>query len=216
MERHGIDPREGEQTSSRRALDSGAKAQMEDGDSVVDELAEGVKGKLALDESLNFDMDGELRYFGPTSGRLEFQGSSGALDAFGQGRVSGLDCRDSIITDLDIIGFSRPIQEHLIALYFTWEQPWFAVVDEDLYRQSMNRCGRYWSPLLHVAILAVGSRYSDRIDVRSDSNNPNTAGKMFLEQAKRHLHSEMERPSLTSIQALAIIGTFYIVRCRLV
>lgn len=68
---------------------------------------------------------------------------------------------------------------------------------------------------MHVAILAVGSRYSDRIDVRSDPDDPNTAGKFFLEQAKRRLYSEMERPNLTTIQALAIIGIFYVVRCPL-
>lgn len=213
LERHGIDPREREQPSSKQTLDAGANVKKADENSVIAELAEGIKGKLALDESLDFDKDGELRYFGPMSGRLEFQGSSDALNASEHGRISAITCLDPIITDLDDVGFSRPIQEHLISLYFKWEQPWFAVVDEELFRQSMYRCGRYWSSLLHVAILAVGSRYSDRIDVRSDPDNPNTAGKFFLEQAKCRLHSEMERPSLTTIQALAIIGTFYVVRC---
>lgn len=32
-------------------------------------------GALTLDESMNFDQDGEVRYFGPTSGRLLFQSS---------------------------------------------------------------------------------------------------------------------------------------------
>lgn len=212
LERHGIDPREREQPSAKRTLDSGPTVKKADDDSTIDELAEGVKGKLALDESLNFDKDNELRYFGPTSGRLEFQTSSDAPSASDHGRISAITCLDPIITGLDDVGFSRPIQEHLISLYFKWEQPWFAVVDEDLFRQSMYRCGRYWSSLLHVAMLAVGSRYSDRIDVRSDPDDPNTAGKFFLEQAKRRLHSEMERPSLTTIQALAVIGTFYVVR----
>ena len=212
LERHGIDPREREQPSAKRTLDAGPNMRMGKEDSVVDELAEGVKGKLALDESLNFDKDGELRYFGPTSGRLEFQGSSDAPDASEHDKVSGISCLDPINTDLDDIGFSRPIQEHLISLYFKWEQPWFAVVDEELFRQSMYRSGRYCSSLLHVAILAIGSRFSDRIDVRSDPDDPNTAGKFFLEQAKRRLHSEMERPSLTTIQALAVIGVFYVVR----
>ncbi|OTB06211.1 hypothetical protein M426DRAFT_119884 [Hypoxylon sp. CI-4A] len=32
-----------------------------------------LSGTLSTDESLNFDQDGEARYFGPTSGRLEFR-----------------------------------------------------------------------------------------------------------------------------------------------
>lgn len=72
LERHGIDPREQEQPRSRKASDSGADVKKKDDDYAIDELVEGVKGKLALDESMNFDKDGELRYFGPTSGRLEF------------------------------------------------------------------------------------------------------------------------------------------------
>lgn len=31
------------------------------------------EGTLSLDESVNFDEDGECHYFGPTSGRLGFQ-----------------------------------------------------------------------------------------------------------------------------------------------
>lgn len=39
----------------------------------IDDLSTTLEGALCLDESTNFDRDGEARYFGPTSGRLEFQ-----------------------------------------------------------------------------------------------------------------------------------------------
>ena len=39
----------------------------------VDDLCMTFDGALTLDESLNFDQDGEVRYFGPTSGRLSFR-----------------------------------------------------------------------------------------------------------------------------------------------
>lgn len=38
-----------------------------------EQLCAEFEGALSLDESLTFDRDGEIRYFGPTSGRLEFQ-----------------------------------------------------------------------------------------------------------------------------------------------
>ena len=41
----------------------------------VNELCMTFEGALTLDESLNFDQDGEVRYFGPTSGRLSFRSS---------------------------------------------------------------------------------------------------------------------------------------------
>lgn len=44
------------------------------------------EGALSLDESLTFDQDGEVRYFGLTSGRLDFQPSKSSavcsLNAF--------------------------------------------------------------------------------------------------------------------------------------
>lgn len=39
----------------------------------LDELSLTLNGALTLDESLNFDQDGEVRYFGPSSGRMLFR-----------------------------------------------------------------------------------------------------------------------------------------------
>jgi len=38
-----------------------------------EEICATFEGTLSLDESVNFDADGECHYFGPTSGRLDFQ-----------------------------------------------------------------------------------------------------------------------------------------------
>ncbi|KAL4955740.1 fungal-specific transcription factor domain-containing protein [Aspergillus filifer] len=172
LERNGIDPQEGKASGSTKRQKTEAS---------IDDLTEIFDGRLALDEALNFDGDGEMRYFGPMSGRLQFKSSSS---------ISILGPVDAITAE---VGFSRLIQDHLIELYFAWESPW-----------------RYWSPLLHLSMLAVASRYSHRLDVRSDPHDSNTAGMMFLEHAKPYLHKDIEKPSLTTVQALALIGTFYI------
>ncbi|GAB1200341.1 hypothetical protein APSETT444_009711 [Aspergillus pseudonomiae] len=217
LERHGIDARES-QVPAQLPLDT-KPGRNGDTSSEIDSLAENFKGRLALDESLNFDQDGEMRYFGPTSGRLQFQGSSSnrvSIDgsAFSVSPPDQVSDSYGYIDPIDPItagmGVPKDVQDHLIDLYFRWEQPWYAVVDEELFRESMNNGGRYWTPLLHNCILALGSRYSDRADVRSDPDDPNTAGKAFLEEAKTQLHREMERPSLTTIQALGLIGMVYI------
>lgn len=173
----------------------------------MEALCDQFKGCLALDESLNFDADGEMRFFGPTSGRLQFaaQGVSPEKDSNARVETEPLASKayDAFVP--------TELETHLIDLYFAWEQPWYQIVDEDLFRDSMANRGRYFTPLLLYSILAMGSRYSDRIETRTDANDPNTAGRFFLEQAKTLLHREMERPSLTTIQALGLIGMFYIV-----
>ncbi|KAL4761579.1 Zn(II)2Cys6 transcription factor [Aspergillus foveolatus] len=190
LERHGIDPRKDNE-----------------GGQAIDELTESFEGKLAFEESLNFEKDGELRYFGPTSGRLQFQSSSALHTEETVPSIAYCDRADAVTAE---IGIPEHIQDHLIGLYFTWEHPWFSVVDERLFREDMSSGGRYWSPLLHFSILALGSRFTDRVDVRLDPSDPNTAGKLFLEHAKNFLGKEMETPSLTTIQALVILGMFYI------
>jgi hypothetical protein len=103
------------------------------------------------------------------------------------------------------------LKDHLIDLYFTWEQPWYPVVNEHLFRHSERANGRYCSPLLLNSIMAVGSRYSDGPEVLTDPNDKNTAGRVFLERAEVLLHDQIKRPDITTIQALAILSIAYIV-----
>lgn len=106
---------------------------------------------------------------------------------------------------------SEELQAHLIDLYFEWEQPWFQVVNEKLFRESLICGGRYSSPLLLTCILALGSRYCDRVEVRSDPSDSNTAGKRFIERAEKLVQNDLRWPNITTIQSLAIMGSVYIV-----
>ena len=45
----------------------------------------------------------------------------------------------------DDSGVSEELQARLIDLYFEWEQPWFQVVNERLFRESLAYGGRYSS-----------------------------------------------------------------------
>lgn len=106
---------------------------------------------------------------------------------------------------------NQELKNHLIDLYFTWEQPWLQLVDEDLFRQSMQTNGRYFSPLLLNCILAIGSRYSERLEARSSPGDPNTAGRIFLDLAEVLLHFDLKSPSITTIQSLGIMAMVYVV-----
>ncbi|KAJ5732358.1 hypothetical protein N7493_003839 [Penicillium malachiteum] len=188
------------------------------------------EGALTLDESLNFDQDGEVRYFGPTSGRLIFQSSTNHSpeNYHDQANACGPSCSTStggtpILVSPHCVNqlcddqiapvaplISAELQAHLIDLYFDWEQPWSQVVNETLFRESLACGGRYCSNLLLNCILAVGSRYCDRIEVRSDPNDSNTAGKMFIRTAEKLIQNDLRWPKITTIQSLAIMGIFYI------
>ncbi|KAF3391279.1 hypothetical protein F1880_007889 [Penicillium rolfsii] len=210
---------------SRQPPDSGGPTA-----SKVDELCLTFDGALTIDESLNFDQDGEVRYFGPSSGRLLFRSPENdspseeacQIDAHCTGYYTA-DSESPAIPapesepylnsekdSPDDNGVSEELQAHLIDLYFEWEQPWFQVVNEKLFRDSLIYGGRYSSPLLLTCILALGSRYCDRVEVRSDPADTNTAGRNFIERAERLMQHDLRWPKITTIQSLAIMGSFYI------
>ncbi|KAK4861857.1 hypothetical protein LT330_003892 [Penicillium expansum] len=129
----------------------------------VDDLCTTFDGALTLDESLNFDQDGEMRYFGPANFRNEqayqSDGPSIQPDETLLNGSTGL-LEESLIPE-------DGLRSHLIDLYFEWEQPWFQVVNEKLFRESMRHGGRYFTPLLLNCILALGSRWPKITTIQS-------------------------------------------------
>ncbi|KAL4862321.1 hypothetical protein BDV12DRAFT_190487 [Aspergillus spectabilis] len=164
-------------------------------------------GALCSKETFGVEGDGEVSYFGPSSGRVELLQSNGAMSPTPPVRSRLNQFCQEIESTPDI---SDELKEHLIALYFKWEQPWCQLVDERLFRQSMQNKGRYFSPLLLNCILAVGSRYSGRLEVRSVGADPNTAGQTFLEIAEVLLHFDLQHPSITTIQSLGTLAIMYV------
>lgn len=106
---------------------------------------------------------------------------------------------------------SEDLKSELVDLYFTWQNPWLLVVDENLYRKSLKTRGRYWSPLLENCILALGSRFTDSTEVRADPDDTNSAGQFFFERAEVYLSYELKYPSITTIQSLFLLSTLSVV-----
>lgn len=183
-----------------------------------------VEGTLTVEASLNFDQDGEFRYFGPSSGRLQFQTETrGHSEKDPEGSALGSSIQstvgdqvsarknqliNSVMKDTQV---SPELKDHLFDLYFAWEQPWCWVVNEHLFRESESHGGRFCNPLLLNCVLAMASRFTDRVDVRSDPADPNTAGSLFFDNAQVLLHYDLKWPTITTIQSLSIMGTMYVV-----
>ncbi|KAK9235283.1 fungal-specific transcription factor domain-containing protein [Lipomyces kononenkoae] len=178
------------------------------------ELCASFEGALSLDASLNYDDDGELRYYGPASGRLEFPSCDDTREdspdderqhqwATAQPR---LQYNHYLNIAEDEVKVPEELKSHLLDLFFTWQNPWCQIVNETLFRESEATQGRYSSPLLLSCIMAMGSRFSDDPQLRTDPEDPNTSGVLFLEKAEVLLYYDLKWPSLTTIQSLSILS----------
>ncbi|KXJ90733.1 fungal-specific transcription factor domain-domain-containing protein [Microdochium bolleyi] len=192
------------------------------GSATVEESLSGFDGVLSLDENAALDRE-DQSYFGSSNGHLGSQiltpdgepddpfnntVPSPTKPGFSQFR---LRVDQLLIQDVAFsCEVSKELEAHLIDMYFLWEQPWCQVVNERLFRQSLGTQGRYASPLLLSCVLAAGSRFSDSLEVRSDPDDANTAGQMFIEKAEKLLYYELKWPSMTTIQSASIMGTLYL------
>ncbi|KAK0735929.1 transcription factor domain-containing protein, partial [Schizothecium vesticola] len=97
--------------------------------------------------------------------------------------------------------------KHLLELYFCWEYPTLASLSKEHFRQDFSSgSSRYCSPLLVNALLALGSRFSDRPEPRTDPDDPFTAGDAFFEEAKRLFWEQTDHQDLTAVQAIGIMS----------
>lgn len=96
--------------------------------------------------------------------------------------------------------------EHLLNLYFCWVHPFHHFFSRDHFLHDMGR-GRteFCSAMLVNALLSLACHYSDRRLARADPGNASTSGEHFFAEAKALLDNS-ERPSLTTVQALAIMA----------
>ncbi|KAL5002994.1 fungal-specific transcription factor domain-containing protein [Aspergillus recurvatus] len=72
-------------------------------------------------------------------------------------------------------------------------------LDEGINFESGGEARYFWRTSARLNFLAVA-------DVRSDSADANTAGRVFLEVAEVLLRSDIKHPSITTVQSLAILG----------
>ena len=225
---------------SRRSISPDEQGLDIDAHSISTESSTQLEETLSLNGSLSFECDGETRYFGTSSGRVEllqYSNSESNIEQRIIPMLSGISKVDQFeFHPLDSLPSAVPLDpymasslsrgsrlidigedispelvDHLLELYFQWEQPWNQVVDETLFRQSQKDNGRFFSTLLLNCILAIGSRYSERIDLRTDPNDPNTAGQIFLENAEVMLHFDLRSPSIVTVQSLSVMAIAYVV-----
>ncbi|KAL2832599.1 fungal-specific transcription factor domain-containing protein [Aspergillus cavernicola] len=155
--------------------------------------------------------DGQLRYFGSTSNFT-------LLDILVDVAPSCQNLSQRVTQDvLENAGLGRNVDEtfetHLLQLYFTWHDPCLHAVNEEIFWRSRAQ-KRYdgvdslcYSRTLSDAMCAVGATY-ESIYHPDLVTFPRSLAEFFSDRAKILLESELENPSLATIQALVILSAY--------
>ncbi|KAI9162840.1 FAD-containing monooxygenase EthA [Paramyrothecium foliicola] len=156
---------------------------------------------------LSFTNDGQIRYFGSLSNYNLLHGRMNEVPGTRPAATADWDPSAPLMTrNGSMVSFE--LQSHLLDLYWRWQNPWSFIVHKEAFIQDYlhDKSGKYCSPMLLFSIFAVASRYSDRVEIRSDPDNSKTAGLEFGECAKAYLQQESEAPTLTTVQSVALLA----------
>ncbi|EXJ93638.1 hypothetical protein A1O1_02030 [Capronia coronata CBS 617.96] len=168
--------------------------------SAIDDLADAL-GTFTLGDA------GELRFFGASSNFSIIQNHSLRVASSVDARIRGLNAARQMP---DYFEPSDELRDHLLALYWRWQNSWQYIVDRESFVMDLyvHKSGRFCTPLLLTAILAFASRYSSRPELRTNPEDANTAGEMFALQARTMLHHEYEAPTTSTVQAAGLLGLY--------
>ena len=112
--------------------------------------------------------------------------------------------------------YQTSLQQHLLSLYWTWQHGFFVLICKNMFvadlekarsQRTMHKRSKFYSPLLMNALLAHAAPLSRRLEVRANRQDSKTNGDQFFKRAKLLLESEIESPSITTVQALALMGS---------
>ncbi|KAK7715486.1 hypothetical protein SLS57_006873 [Botryosphaeria dothidea] len=174
-------------------------------DESEDELIKQISTRMG---SLQLAPDGHLRYYGATSNILCDFPDTDHHQIRRSVRKEGRDVLEAANLDKTV---DPAIEEHLINLYFAWQDPFFHVVDEKMYRigrdewRIQSKDVGYYSEVLTNAMCAAGAAF----DARYHPNFvtwPKSLADYFADRAKALLELEMDSPCLATVQALVILG----------
>jgi hypothetical protein len=151
---------------------------------------------------------GELRYFGASSNFTIIQNHSLKVASSVEARNRGIAAARQMPAFFEP---SDELRDHLLGLFWRWQNSWQYLVSRESFVLDLyvEKSGRFCTPLLLTAMLALASRYSSRPELRANPNDANTSGEIFASQAKTMLHYEYEAPTTSTVQATALLGLYW-------
>ncbi|KAF7168738.1 hypothetical protein CNMCM5623_001644 [Aspergillus felis] len=171
-------------------------ASTSDIEGLVDEISDRVG-------TLKIGPGGKTRFYGPTSTfNLREMPSSDSYEAEQRSLTYPYGPEEEI---------PAAVEDHLLDLYFTWQDPSFHVVDRRIYEEAREKWKNmeetpFYSEALRSAMCALGSAFESRYHP-TFITFPKTLVDFFADRAKSILETELDSPCVATIQALVILSS---------
>ncbi|CAG8546141.1 4261_t:CDS:2 [Paraglomus occultum] len=103
---------------------------------------------------------------------------------------------------------STELTNSLVSLYFQNFHPLLPVLHKNYFLNRLSDTKKPISPLLLLAVCAIGSNYSDSPEARKNPNDPHTVGLNFYESAQEMVNQYLNVPRLSTATAFFLLGIF--------
>jgi hypothetical protein len=155
--------------------------------------------------------DGHLRFYGATS-------NLNLVDVSATQQRQRPDARTVRHDGQDILNHLRvgqpvdqALEDHLVELYFTWQNPSIYVVDKEMYMTARLKWRNefddtpFYSEVLTNAMCAIGSAFEARYHP-TFITFPKSLAEFFADRAKALLEIELDSPCVATVQALVLMS----------
>ncbi|KAJ5346704.1 hypothetical protein N7541_009186 [Penicillium brevicompactum] len=155
--------------------------------------------------------DGHLRFYGATS-------NLNLVDVSATQQRQRPDARTVRHDGQDILNHLRvgqpvdqALEDHLVELYFTWQNPSTYIVDKDMFMTARTKWRNefddtaFYSEVLTNAMCAIGSAFEARYHP-TFITFPKSLSEFFADRAKALLEIELDSPCVATVQALVIMS----------
>ncbi|KAK4860918.1 hypothetical protein LT330_004649 [Penicillium expansum] len=156
--------------------------------------------------------DGHLRFYGATS-------NLNLVDVSATQQRQRPDARTVRHDGQDILNHLRvgqpvdqALEDHLVELYFTWQNPSTYIVDKGMFITARNKWRNelddtpFYSEVLTNAMCAIGSAFEARYHP-TFITFPKSLSEFFADRAKALLEIELDSPCVATVQALVIMSS---------
>ncbi|KAI0355507.1 hypothetical protein OH77DRAFT_1454895 [Trametes cingulata] len=167
--------------------------------------------------------DNDLEYHGPTSVfRLAPQRSSPSVDAKASASPEPAPASVPVSTYFDWsrhlppeVPLTRAEHDRLLEILFKFFSSWGLRIVPELFLRDMHRAlsappsappmkSAHYSPMLHNAVLALATAYSDDPLIKDIRYR-----RMYARKAKSYIEAECQRPTIPLITALGVLAAFH-------
>ncbi|KAJ5604358.1 nitrogen assimilation transcription factor NirA [Penicillium lagena] len=111
----------------------------------------------------------------------------------------------------NIAGIPSELAMHLLDLHWNRQHHTFLLTYRPAFMRDLLSGGPYCSEFLINAVFACSSKFSERLDVRSDITRPETAGKQFFDRCDQLLaeKSLLAYSSISTVAGLLMLGSTF-------